>query len=669
MKNLLEKITQPLKKEISITLDKRPVTFVLALAFLLTLTVEMAGRHSLLEGITFLFTHPIHFAANMALILVTLGISLFFRRRVFFLSLCSSFWLILGITNATLLLFRNTPLGAADVLLLPSVMTVIRAYMETWQILLLLVAITLIPVVLTYVFIKSPKHVPSHKTAALFVAFSIFAAAFFYGLTVVGHQEERSQTFANVSAAYDRYGFVYCFCTSTVEFGIDEPKAYSQAAVGRLVRNLKEGPEPDLLPNIIMVQLESFFDVSYLDDVTYEENPIPTFTYLKDNYSSGFLTVPSIGAGTANTEFEVLSEMSLDFFGMGEYPYNTILQETACETIATDLKALGYAANAIHNNTGAFYLRDKVFAQLGFDTFTSIEFMENIEYNPIGWAKDHVLTEEILKALDSNAEQNFVFAITVQGHGKYQKGIDSEDAENLGVTWHQDEEDGMAFAYYVSQLQETDAFIRELVTALSRRAEPTVLVLYGDHLPSFNIGTEELANGDVFETEYVIWDNIGLPAEDKDLSAYQLSAEVMGRLGISSGMLTKYHQQMADKEHYLDGLNVLEYDMLYGERYCYGGENPYVASPLRMGLEPITISGITIEDQVMTVRGDHFTSWSRVSIDEDLVDTTFVDRNTLEVQLREPPKDGAVIKVQQISALLTVLSESAGMTWTEDSGK
>lgn len=72
----------------------------------------------------------------------------------------------------------------------------------------------------------------------------------------------------------------------------------------------------------------------------------------------------------------------------------------------------------------------------------------------------------------------------------------------------------------------------------------------------------------------------------------------------------KYHQQMSDNGDYLDGLSILEYDMLYGEFCCYGGENPYTASELRMGVEPMVISDVIWEDNMMTVYGEHFTQWS-----------------------------------------------------------
>ena len=141
-----------------------------------------------------------------------------------------------------------------------------------------------------------------------------------------------------------------------------------------------------------MVQLESFIDPNRLEGFTYSENPVPVFTELKENYTSGYLSVPAIGAGTANTEFEVLTGMSLDYFGPGEYPYKTILQQSTCESIAYNLKELGLGTHVIHNNTGTFYDRHLVFPNLGFDSFTSLEYMNHVDKNPLGWAKDTILT-------------------------------------------------------------------------------------------------------------------------------------------------------------------------------------------------------------------------------------------------------------------------------------
>ena len=100
-----------------------------------------------------------------------------------------------------------------------------------------------------------------------------------------------------------------------------------------------------------------------------------------------FLSVPVIGAGTVNSEFEMLTGMNIDDFGIGEYPYKTILKSKACESLAYNLKDYGYKSFAIHDNTGDFYERNKVYPNLGFDVFTSVEYMWPKDYTAMDWAK------------------------------------------------------------------------------------------------------------------------------------------------------------------------------------------------------------------------------------------------------------------------------------------
>ena len=89
--------------------------------------------------------------------------------------------------------------------------------------------------------------------------------------------------------------------------------------------------------------------------------------------------------------------MSQHDFGVSEYPYKTVLKSKASESICNDLAQIGYTSHAVHNNTATFYGRNKVFSNLGFDTFTSVEYMNNITLNPNGWAKDDVMVDEILR--------------------------------------------------------------------------------------------------------------------------------------------------------------------------------------------------------------------------------------------------------------------------------
>ena len=137
------------------------------------------------------------------------------------------------------------------------------------------------------------------------------------------------------------------------------------------------------------------------------------------------------------------------------------------------------------NHSGTFYNRNEVYANLGFDTFTSLEYMHNVQFNPIGWAKDYVLTPEIMHALSSTEGKDMIYAISVQAHGKYPSTV-IDETQKITVSGIENEADKNAFEYYVNQLYETDAFIGNLIYELSNYEEKVVLVLFGDHLPNFD---------------------------------------------------------------------------------------------------------------------------------------------------------------------------------------
>ncbi len=80
------------------------------------------------------------------------------------------------------------------------------------------------------------------------------------------------------------------------------------------------------------LQTQSFFTTS--------EDACPNLHNLYQNYSNGYFKVPSVGAGTANTEFEVLTGMNLRYFGPGEYPYKTYSKKHPTESAATALASL-----------------------------------------------------------------------------------------------------------------------------------------------------------------------------------------------------------------------------------------------------------------------------------------------------------------------------------------
>lgn len=593
--------------------------------------IEMLSRHSVLEATKFVFINPFTFLCNVLIIMLTLLVGLLFRRRIFVISLIACIWLAFGITNCILLMFRITPFSVVDFRLITDALSIMNKYCDKWSVVLIMAGVILFSTGIVMLWIRTPKMKEKVHYVKVAMYIAVWGAITFL-ITDVGVQAQAiSSNNQNIADFYETNGFVYCFSSTIIDNGISKPTTYSEERVEELLKSSNvEETDVSKKPNIIMVQLESFFDVNYLSKVKCSKNPVPVFTKLKENYTSGFLTVPVVGAGTANTEFEVLTSMSLDYFGTGEYPYKTILREKTCESISYNLKNLGYKSHAIHNNEANFYGRNIVFSSLGFDTFTSIEYMQNIETNPIDWAKDKVLTHEIMKALDSTKEKDFIYTIAVQSHGQYPTEVLDENPE-ITIEGLEDGKKNQ-YEYYVNQIYEVDQFIEELIKALEKLDEDTILVLYGDHLPNIGMEQEDITQGDLFQTEYVIWDNFSLEQQDRDLEAYQLSAYVQELIGYHEGTLTNYHQNCSQMVDYHEGLEILEYDMLYGNAYVYGGEKPFLATELKMGVQDIIIDEVQFKNGQLYITGENFTEHSVVFIDDGAQDTTFVDEHTLVVK-------------------------------------
>ncbi len=626
-------IRQKIAARIATCVREKPFLACLIAAVVLNLVIEILSRHSLAGAVVHLFTKPLSFLCNTLIILLTLTISLFFKRRVFVMAAVSALWTLLGIANAVILIFRTTPLNPVDFQIMQTAVQVVNYYLDAIHFVLIGLLLITFAGASILLWRKAPKFRPNlTKTMPMFLTVLV---ATYLANSIAVRTTAADGGFTNLVDAYDRYGFAFCFAQGIFNEGIDEPDDYSQALVDSVTAKLQtkpDAPQNESLPNIIFVQLESFFDPQTLAGVAFSQNPIPTYTALRSVYPSGELIVPTVGAGTVNTEFEVLTGMSLKFFGTGEYPYKTILKEVACESVVRDLKKLGYSTTAMHNNDGLFYQRYEIFPQLGFERYISVEYMKNVEYNPIGWPRDAVLADEIMGVLGQTAVRDFVYAISVQGHGKYE--TDPELKEGDFIAYGIEDPDQQAqMEYYAGQLAQTDAFIADLVEKLNALAEPYVLVLFGDHLPTLEqVNVDQLSTHNLYKTEYVVCSNIGLSMAEEPLTAYQLSAEVLESLGYpGSPMMCLHRSELAkDSVTYLNAMHILQYDLLYGERYAAGGI-PAKASEMQMGLFEATIRSAEWDEETetLTVTGTHFTPFAKITVNGEVYATEFVSETEI----------------------------------------
>ena len=257
--------------------------------------------------------------------------------------------------------------------------------------------------------------------------------------------------------------------------------------------------------------------------------------------------------------------------------------------------------------------------------------MPYVTYTEVGWAEDTVLADEIIKAMDATEQRDFVMTITVESHGKYDENYTYKegDPEVLALP---EQINQPKFCSYLHLIHETDKFIGKLIKQLELYEEPVVCVFYGDHLPALDLTSDILTTGNVYASRYIIWNNYGAEFEAPNLQAYRVSANLLKQLGVSGGVICKYHQAAeitstdgAEDETYLNNLEVLEYDLLYGDRSSYeNGVNPYEPIDLQMGSVPIEITSVSNQYGRVLVNGRNFTEYSKILIDGAIYPTAFV---------------------------------------------
>ena len=649
-------------------LNKYSLVFHFILACVLTFAIEVISRRDFLSTISFLHNHTLAYLYNAFIVFASLSNVYLFRCRPQLRVLISGLWLFLGTINGLILSNRVTPFSYTDLKCISDLFAMQNTnYFTAEEATLVVGVVVAFFVFLGFFFAKGPKY--QGKRHFVLGPVSI-AALLLVGLPITTQAAQGSNIlasyFSNIAQGYADYGFVYGFSTSVVGRGMSKPDDYSEEtvdAIETLVNSSKEqttvstGSEP----NIICVLLESFCDPYEVNFLNMSEDPIPNFHNLESNYSTGYLTVPVVGAGTANTEFEVLTGMSMQYFGTGEYPYKTTLKEIdSCESIASDLGSLGYGTHVVHNNGGNFYSRANAFSLMGFDSFTSKECMNIQEYTPLGsWPTDNILISETLKAMDSTPDQSdLVYTITVQGHGDYPEEQVIEDPK-IKVEGIENEALKNKWEYYVNQVYEMDKFAGDLVKAVEDRGEPTVIVFYGDHLPTMGLQAEDLKSRYLYNTNYVIWDNIGLEQQDKNIPAYQIMSEVFERLGIHSRTIFNYHQERKGTKNYLSDLELLQYDILYGKQYVYNGNPPITEGHMQMGVKDVTLSEIVPHlESGYSLYGENFTKSSKVYVNGEKQKSTFLNNTRIELPDTSDLQYGDIITVSQVGSSNTVFRTS-----------
>lgn len=414
----------------------------------------------------------------------------------------------------------------------------------------------------------------------------------------------------NQNENYEVNGFLVAFLLNTQSALVLPPSGYGKdklADIGDQIREQEEGTpavDPDVKPNIIIIMNEAFWDPTKLsDEIQFSKDPMP---HVRD-LQSGWFLAPVFGGGTANSEFEVLTGFSNTFLPAGSVAYQQYVTRDI-PALPTYLKSLGYRTLAVHPYPKWFWNRESVYEHFGFDDFIDIDRFENPEY--VGpYVGDVEVTREIMRQMDASDDPLFLYAVTMQNHISYNPGRYEEEkitSEGGGLS----PEMRSVVDLYAQGVMDGDQALADLLEQLEESGEPTVVVFFGDHMPSLGLdyqaykeagyvpagkGEEGWTLEDTFKirrTPLVFWNNFDAPQPDIDsLSASFVGAQALKMAGLPEPLFyqflngmgqdlpgftreikvdsegNKYRGTPKEYKDYESIYQQIQYDILFGDQY------------------------------------------------------------------------------------------------------
>ena len=430
---------------------------------------------------------------NMFIIVLVLFIFYaLFNRTKAAIVLTTVLAMVLGVTDYIMMLFRGSPLIAADIASAGTGMDVIANYQMVFSPdVIWTIAVTVIWVSMA-VSLRSYKGL-AMKKRLLFVAVTvIYTGVFAWLFLFSGFPEDRgySVTGYRPDLKYEEYGAALAFTVSATETDMKKPAGYSPDAVEKIAGRYKSdrwspsAKASKKTPDIIVVMNESFSDLAAIAPFETSGRYMPYFSSLKKNVIKGTLHASVIGGGTSVTEHEVLTGNTSAFMPLHKVIYNDMGEEKY-PSLATSLKEQGYnGLVAFHPGQADSYNRSKAYPALGFRSFLSVEDMDDPakirDYVSDKSDYETVINEYEKYKRTRNDAPYFMFNVTIQNHGGYTlnagkvaKEIELTDKEAYDVEAEQ----------YLNLIKKSDEALRYLLKYFAKAKDPVVIIMFGDHQP------------------------------------------------------------------------------------------------------------------------------------------------------------------------------------------
>lgn len=556
----------------------------LGIGWCLLLTIPLAGLETLLALsiqpgslkalVSYLLGQPFLLFLNfLPFWLLTIGGYFLFGNPFFSAALMGGAGGILSIVNRTMIEKRDEPLSPKDFALIKEAGNAAQSYDLNIDLLSLLALAGFVLAMVALGILLRGK-LPFGKrwqNVCLCAAGAAAASGILAGcIQYVYSSKDLYNSFPvnnryYITGVYNQLGFPYCFCYNFNTYLVEKPEGFSQREAERYIAETEASAGDPKDVNVIMVMNEAFSDVTNNENFDWPagEEPLKHYNALAgdENAITGHIVVPNYGAGTANTEFDVLTGMQTNMISESGASAFRVLNHDLNSVFRVFLED-GYHTEFIHPGENWFYNRQNVYQYFGAEDLIFSERFEEAERKG-SWVTDaavlDVMKEEFEAALQTG-QPYFNYTVTIQNHMSYTaKKYGDAEVPQVKLKKEVSPTAQTMLSVYAEGARDADTMLRGLTEYYSETEEPVLLVFFGDHLPQLGDGYlcyEELgiALGEgkdaettlrTYETPYLIWVNgaaadlldfqaakqaLGLP-EDNTVNANYLGAMVLELTG------------------------------------------------------------------------------------------------------------------------------------------
>lgn len=411
---------------------------------------------------------------------------------------------------------------------------------------------------------------------------------------------------------YSANGFVGAFTVNILSSNIQKPDGYGEDAIRVLLDGCADTPAAEHFsaPDIIVVLSESFWDPTLLPGTEFSRDPLANYRDLceEEGVISGRFFTTGFGGGTVRPEFEVLTGLTTDYLPSGCVPWQYITDPT--DSYVSVYRNLGYTTMAIHPYTSSFYCRKDAYPEIGIDALYFEDEIYALGREGTldvtidgGQITDGTFVDAIAHYMDNAGDAPvFLYGISMENHQPY-----PDKYQNHTITVTNDAMDTSvlnAVQNFTEGVSHADASLGKLADYVRNRDRDTVLVWFGDHLPTLGAGMGAYVQSGMigeygredyealYSTPFLVYANFDLYTTDgtmlqtgteNDITSYNLLNAVAQCIGAPRTSYMQYLEQYFRAEPYYnirlqrkpaeaaqpyaEGHRMLTYDIVAGEKY------------------------------------------------------------------------------------------------------